>query len=86
MAPLEESSAEEAMKVLNVNLLGPFLISNAFAVLYWAHLAVYKTAVKLTGRIVSIASQAAHVALNGHEMYCGSKAGLIGLTHSMALE
>ena len=38
------------------------------------------------GRIVSISSQAAHVALWGHGAYCASKAGLMGLTRSMASE
>jgi len=41
---------------------------------------------KPPGRIVSISSQAAHVALDGHAAYCASKAGLNALTRSMALE
>ena len=85
VAPLEESSAEEAMKTLTANLLGPFIVSNAFAKLYWTHVEANSQAVK-PGRIVSISSQAAHVALNGHGMYCASKAGLNGLTRCMANE
>ena len=38
------------------------------------------------GRIVNLASQAAHVALHHHGAYCASKAGLIGLTKCMASE
>ena len=38
------------------------------------------------GRIVSISSQAAHKALWGHAAYCASKAGLMGLTRSIASE
>lgn len=57
VAPLEESSAEEAMKTLTANLLGPFIVSNAFAKLYWACSETNKQAVK-PGRIVSISSQA----------------------------
>ena len=38
------------------------------------------------GRIVNISSQAAHKALWGHAAYCASKAGLMGLTRSMASE
>jgi NAD(P)-dependent dehydrogenase (short-subunit alcohol dehydrogenase family) len=38
------------------------------------------------GRIVSISSQAAHAALHRHGAYCASKAGLLGLTRSMASE
>ena len=35
---------------------------------------------------MSISSQAAHVALDGHGPYCASKAGLNSLTRVMALE
>ncbi|RHZ66759.1 putative short-chain dehydrogenase/reductase [Aspergillus thermomutatus] len=38
------------------------------------------------GRIVNVASQAAHVALPRHAAYCASKAALLGLTRSMASE
>ena len=38
------------------------------------------------GRIINVASQAAHVALLNHGAYCASKAGLIGLTRCMASE
>ena len=38
------------------------------------------------GRIVNIASQAAHVALHHHGAYCASKAGLVGLTRCQASE
>lgn len=65
VAPLEDSSAEEAMKTLTANLLGPFIVSNAFAKLYWAHSEKQKEGAK-PGRIVSISSQASHVALRGH--------------------
>lgn len=85
VAPLEESSVEEAMKTLTANLLGPFIVSNAFAKMYWVHSDKNKQNIK-PGRIVSISSQAAHVALNGHGAYCASKAGLNGLTRCMANE
>jgi NAD(P)-dependent dehydrogenase (short-subunit alcohol dehydrogenase family) len=64
VAPLEDSTAEEAMKTLTANLLGPFIVSKAFAKLYWAQ--KQKEDLRLGGRVVSISSQAAHVALNGH--------------------
>ena len=38
------------------------------------------------GRIVNIASQAAHVGIDGHAAYCASKAGVTGLTRVLALE
>ncbi|MSP82927.1 MAG: SDR family oxidoreductase [Alphaproteobacteria bacterium] len=38
------------------------------------------------GRIVNIASTAAHVGFPGHAAYCASKAALLGLTRCVALE
>ena len=38
------------------------------------------------GRIVNLASQAASVGLDGHLAYCTSKAGVLGLTRTLALE
>jgi NAD(P)-dependent dehydrogenase (short-subunit alcohol dehydrogenase family) len=89
--PLEETSAEEALKTFLPNLLGPFITSNAFFRLYQSRAAgVTGTGTASDqvppGRIVSIASQAAHVALDGHGAYCASKAGLIGHTRCMAGE
>ena len=83
--PIEETSAEEAAKNILPNLLGPFIVSKAFFGLYTASKA--KLGDKTPpGRIVSISSQAAHVALPGHSAYCASKAGLLGLVRSQALE
>ncbi|KIW20853.1 hypothetical protein PV08_01431 [Exophiala spinifera] len=86
--PLEQTSAEEAMKNFLPNLLGPFITSNAFFNLYQARVAagMEKGTPSPPGRIVSIASQAAHVALDGHGAYCASKAGLLGHTRCMASE
>jgi NAD(P)-dependent dehydrogenase (short-subunit alcohol dehydrogenase family) len=38
------------------------------------------------GRIINLASQAASVGLEGHLAYCTSKAGVLGLTRTLALE
>src|SRR6201999_1915674 len=86
--PLEETSAEEAMKNFLPNLLGPLNCSNAFFHLYQRKAAKLKEIGQTPppGRIVSIASQAAHVALDGHGAYCASKAGLLGLTRCQASE
>jgi NAD(P)-dependent dehydrogenase (short-subunit alcohol dehydrogenase family) len=85
--PLEETSADEALKNFLPNLLGPFITSNAFFKLYCKHASSLPSGQKSPpGRIVSIASQAAHVALEGHGAYCASKSGLLGLTRSQASE
>ncbi|KAK5952737.1 hypothetical protein OHC33_006330 [Knufia fluminis] len=83
--PLSETSADEARKNILPNLLGPMFCSQAFHKLYTTTSPTSGTE-KPPGRILSISSQAAHVALDGHAAYCASKAGLNALTRSMALE
>ncbi|KAF2725865.1 NAD(P)-binding protein [Polychaeton citri CBS 116435] len=98
LSPLEHHAAEEVVKHYNVNLLGPTLTSQAFTLLYKESCGFVRMAGEEDvisdkdksrfpgGRIVNIASQAAHVALRNHGAYCASKAGLVGLTRSMASE
>lgn len=84
--PIEETSADEATKNIIPNLMGPFIVSNAFFKLYSSFPLSEPSDKRPPGRIVSISSQAAHVALPGHAAYCASKAGLLGLVRSQALE
>ena len=86
--PLEDTNAEEASKNIIPNLIGPFIVSNALFRVYQsaAGTAKEKGHKVAPGRIVSISSQAAHVALDGHGAYCASKAGLLGLTRCQANE
>lgn len=85
--PLEETSAEEAIKNIIPNIIGPFNVSKAFQKVYLQRKAEVSGESKAPpGRIVSISSQAAHVALDGHGAYCASKAGLNGLNRCMANE
>lgn len=89
--PLEIAPPSETIMQLHTNILGPMLASQAFARLYFrlseaqSHIGS-RTPKPPPGRIVSISSQAAHVALPGHGAYCASKAGLLGLTRCMANE
>ncbi|KAI7211217.1 hypothetical protein KC343_g8626 [Hortaea werneckii] len=97
-APFEDTPPEVTQKSLEVNILGPMLVSQAFAKMYWNQAArLSKPAAESKphgavasgpppGRIISISSQAAHVALPDHGAYCASKAGLHGLTNCMAAE
>ncbi|NYD24333.1 GolD/DthD family dehydrogenase [Kineococcus aurantiacus] len=62
---------------LAVNLTGSFIVTRAVA----RHLAAHGG-----GRVVTIASQAATVGLEGHVAYAASKAGLLGMTRTLALE
>jgi NAD(P)-dependent dehydrogenase (short-subunit alcohol dehydrogenase family) len=88
LSPLEETTPEDILKHYNINLFGPSLTGQAFAKMYIAAKKEASSSDRQIpgGRIVNIASQAAHVALHHHGAYCASKAGLIGLTRCQASE
>ncbi len=77
LAPALDLDATAWARTLDVNLTGTFRVAQAVGRVMVAagH-----------GRIVNIASQAAHVGLDGHAAYCASKAGVTGLTRALALE
>lgn len=73
-----EDLAEERWRAtIDVNLTGAYLLSRAAG----RHMLAAGW-----GRIVTIASQAASVGIEGHAAYCASKAGVVGLTRVLALE
>ena len=75
--PLHETAMEDWERVLAVNLTGPFLVSRA----------VLPSMVRRgAGVIVNVASAAGIVALAGRCHYACSKAGLIHLTRTLAVE
>lgn len=86
--PLEDFPADDIVRHYLVNLYGPTLTGQAFAKAFFAasQKAEQNNKPIPGGRIVNIASQAAHVALHNHGPYCASKAGLIGLTKCQASE
>ncbi|MGN7191278.1 MULTISPECIES: GolD/DthD family dehydrogenase [unclassified Curtobacterium] len=73
----EDLSAAAWSRTLDVNLTGTFRVAQAVG----RHMLAAGY-----GRIVNIASQAAHVGLDRHAAYCASKAGVLGLTKVLALE
>jgi NAD(P)-dependent dehydrogenase (short-subunit alcohol dehydrogenase family) len=75
--PTVDTAVEQWRRVLEVNLTGPFL---ACKVLGAAMLA------RGDGRIVNVASMAAHVGLDETAAYGASKGGLVALTRSLARE
>ncbi len=77
LAPAEELDDNDWHATLAVNLTGAYLMSRA------AGRAMLAAG---SGVIISIASQAASVALPGHVAYTASKAGLVGMTKVLALE
>ncbi|GAA3282352.1 MULTISPECIES: SDR family NAD(P)-dependent oxidoreductase [Dactylosporangium] len=77
IAPAEETTAAEWRRVLDVNLTGPFLLSQAFG---------RRMLVRGTGSIVNIASVAGLLGVADRVAYNASKHGLIGLTRTLAVE
>jgi NAD(P)-dependent dehydrogenase (short-subunit alcohol dehydrogenase family) len=77
VGPAEELTAEAWDLTMAVNLRGAFLVSQQVGRIMLA---------QGYGTVISLASQAATVALPGHLAYCASKFGLVGLTKVLALE
>lgn len=77
MGPAEDLDLTDWDTTMTVNLRGAFVVSQQVGrvMLAQGH-----------GTVISIASQAATVALEGHAAYCASKFGLVGLTRVLALE
>lgn len=75
--PAENLSAEQWRRVMDVNLLGPFLMCREFGRAMLAHGG---------GSIVNVASVAGLRGVAHRSAYNASKHGLIGLTHTLAAE
>ncbi|MBN9344651.1 MAG: SDR family NAD(P)-dependent oxidoreductase, partial [Devosia sp.] len=77
LAPAEATTTASWDLQLAVNLRAPYLFSREVA----GHMIAVGY-----GRIVTIASQAAVIGIEGHVAYSASKAGLLGMNNCMALE
>ena len=77
IAPAEAVEAKKFMRVLEVNLLGPFLLAKAFGAMMLE---------RRSGSIVNVASIAGLVGVADRSAYNASKHGLIGLTRTLAAE
>lgn len=75
--PAEQTSAADFRRVLEVNLLAPFLLVRAFAP---------SMLTRRSGSIVNIASIAGLQGVADRSAYNASKHGLIGLTRTLAAE
>ena len=73
----EETTAEEYRKVMEVNLVAPFLLARAFG----RHMLEARS-----GAIVNVASIAGLTAVADRAAYNASKHGLVGLTRTLAAE
>lgn len=77
IAPAEAVEAKAFARVLEVNLLAPFLLAKAFGTMMLE---------QRNGSIVNVASIAGLVGIADRSAYNASKHGLIGLTRTLAAE
>ncbi|HEY0162471.1 MAG TPA: SDR family oxidoreductase [Edaphobacter sp.] len=77
IAPAETVSASDLRRVLEVNLVAPFLLSRGFGAMMLE---------QRQGSIVNIASIAGLTGIGDRSAYNASKHGLIGLTRTLAAE
>lgn len=77
IVPAETITSAEYRRVLEVNLVAPFLLAQAFGVMMLA---------KGAGSIVNVASIAGLVGVSDRAAYNASKHGLVGLTRTLAAE
>src|SRR6202158_2542533 len=77
IAPAQETTAAQWQRVMNVNLLGPFLLCKYLGA---------QMLQRRTGSIVNVASVAGLAGISHRSAYCASKHGLIGLTRALAAE
>ncbi len=75
--PFEQLGLEEWRRTLDVNLTGPFLVTQAF---------LSGMIARRSGRIINISSVAGHKGIEHQSAYCASKHGLNGLTKVLAME
>lgn len=77
IAPAETVTASAFRRVLEVNLVAPFVLARAFGTMMLA---------QREGSIVNVASIAGLVGVSDRSAYNASKHGLIGLTRTLAAE
>jgi NAD(P)-dependent dehydrogenase (short-subunit alcohol dehydrogenase family) len=77
IAPVEDTTAAQWQRVMNINLLGPFLLCK-----YLGAQMLHRR----SGSIVNIASVAGLAGISHRSAYNASKHGLIGLTRTLAAE
>jgi NAD(P)-dependent dehydrogenase (short-subunit alcohol dehydrogenase family) len=77
IAPAETLSGKDYRRVLEINLVAPFLLAKAFGALMLE---------QKSGSIINVSSVAGLVAVADRAAYNASKHGLIGLTRTLAAE
>jgi NAD(P)-dependent dehydrogenase (short-subunit alcohol dehydrogenase family) len=77
IVPAEQTSAQQFRRVLEVNLVAPFMLSKAVG---------SRMLVRGEGTIINVASIAGLVGISDRAAYNASKHGLVGLTRTLAAE
>lgn len=77
ISPAEQTSSADYRRVLEVNLVAPFLLARAFG---------RQMLAARSGSIVNVASIAGLLAISDRAAYNASKHGLVGLTRTLAAE
>ncbi len=77
ICPAEQTTAAQWRRVMDINLLGPFLLSKALGAQMLA---------RRSGSIVNVASIAGLAGVSQRSAYNASKHGLVGLTRTLAAE
>lgn len=77
IAPAEETSVAEWRRVMDINLLGPFLLCRTFGRIMLT---------QASGSIINVASVAGLLGVGDRAAYNASKHGLVGLTRTLAAE
>jgi NAD(P)-dependent dehydrogenase (short-subunit alcohol dehydrogenase family) len=77
ISPAEDTTAAQWQRVMNINLLGPFMLCKYLGAQMLA---------KRSGSIVNVASVAGLSGISHRSAYNASKHGLIGLTQTLAAE
>jgi NAD(P)-dependent dehydrogenase (short-subunit alcohol dehydrogenase family) len=77
ICPAEETSAADYRRVLEINLVGPFLLAKQFG---------QQMLAQNSGSIINVASVAGVLGIGDRAAYNASKHGLIGLTRTLAAE
>ena len=77
ISPAEETSAQQFRRVLEINLVAPFILARTIGA---------KMLARHEGAIVNVASIAGLVGVSDRAAYNASKHGLIGLTRTLAAE
>ncbi len=75
--PITDFPVEEWRRVIDTNLVGPFLVCRAF---------VPQMKGRGYGRVINTTSTMSHVATANRTAYAASKAGLLGFTRALAIE